>query len=122
MRGQKLPLFSISEASRSCGRPPADGEGAAAFLAQPGVLGVFVGIGVSHDAEQLDVMDQEEAVRVRTRWLESTLEAGILAGNLERLGREYRRVERRAKALVVTGTPRNFVNRTGGDAGAAVAG
>lgn len=33
------------------------------------------------------------------RWLESTLDAGILAGNLERLGREYRRVERRAKAL-----------------------
>ena len=33
------------------------------------------------------------------RWLEATLDAGILAGNLERLGREYRRVERRAKAL-----------------------
>jgi len=33
------------------------------------------------------------------RWLETTLEAGMLAGNLERLGREYRRVERRAKAL-----------------------
>lgn len=33
------------------------------------------------------------------RWLELTLEAGILSGNLERLGREYRRVERRAKAL-----------------------
>ncbi len=33
------------------------------------------------------------------RWLEATLETGMLAGNLVRLGREYRRVERRAKAL-----------------------
>jgi len=33
------------------------------------------------------------------RWLEATLEMGLLAGNLERLAREYRRVERRAKAL-----------------------
>ena len=43
-----------------------------------------------------------EAARCRAafaRWLESTLEAGTLAGNLERLGREYKRVERRAKAL-----------------------
>ena len=33
------------------------------------------------------------------RWLEATIETGVLANNLERLGREYRRVERRAKAL-----------------------
>ena len=33
------------------------------------------------------------------RWMETMLEAGVLSGNLERLGREYRRVERRAKAL-----------------------
>lgn len=32
-------------------------------------------------------------------WLETAALAGTLAGNLERLGREYRRVERRAKAL-----------------------
>ena len=46
--------------------------------------------------------DSPEAAECRkafARWLESTLEAGMLAGNLERLGREYRRVERRAKAL-----------------------
>lgn len=46
--------------------------------------------------------DSPEAAECRqafARWLESTLEAGLLAGNLERLGREYRRVERRAKAL-----------------------
>jgi V/A-type H+-transporting ATPase subunit D len=46
--------------------------------------------------------DSPEAAECRqafARWLESTLEVGILAGNLERLGREYRRVERRAKAL-----------------------
>jgi len=46
--------------------------------------------------------DSPEAAECRqafARWLESTLEVGILAGNLERLGHEYRRVERRAKAL-----------------------
>jgi len=46
--------------------------------------------------------DSPEAAGCRAafaRWLESTLEAGTLALNLERLGREYRRVERRAKAL-----------------------
>ena len=46
--------------------------------------------------------DSPEAAECRqafARWLESTLDVGILAGNLERLGREYRRVERRAKAL-----------------------
>jgi len=46
--------------------------------------------------------DSPEAVECHAafaRWLESTLEAGMLAGNLERLGREYRRVERRARAL-----------------------
>ncbi len=43
-----------------------------------------------------------EAERCRDafrRWLELALEIGVLASNLERLGREYRRVERRAKAL-----------------------
>jgi V/A-type H+-transporting ATPase subunit D len=33
------------------------------------------------------------------RWPETTLETGALAANLEPLGREYRRVEQRAKAL-----------------------
>ena len=46
-----------------------------------------------------DSFEAAECRQAFAHWLESTLEAGILAGNLERLGREYRRVERRAKAL-----------------------
>ncbi len=55
------------------------------------------------DAPALEAFDDSpeaaECRRAFARWLEMTLEAGILAGNLERLGSEYRRVERRAKAL-----------------------
>jgi V/A-type H+/Na+-transporting ATPase subunit D len=48
----------------------------------------------------LDASEEAVACRVAfERWLETTQEAGALAANLERLGREYRRVERRAKAL-----------------------
>ena len=46
-----------------------------------------------------DSLEAAECRAAFARWLESTLESGLLASNLERLGREYRRVERRARAL-----------------------
>lgn len=51
-------------------------------------------------AAAIDPSEEVEACRTAfARWLEAILRAGLLAESLERLAFEYRRVERRAKAL-----------------------
>lgn len=92
------------QALEAYGRPPPpDGPPAPAHA---NFLGVAVSeivhwqIKAEAAPDAVDPSPQAELCRdLFSRWLEAAHSAGLVAGNLERLAREYRRVERRAMAL-----------------------
>ena len=79
-------------------QPPA--TGIAKFLGVPLKRSDPWSISPAEAPEAVDPSPEAEACRAAfARWLEASAEAGLIASNLERLAHEYRRVERRAKAL-----------------------